>query len=236
MIRRPIAKKWLRPYLKRQWIFSAVVSIAVGIIAAMESCSRSSNHDSLFSPRFLVVRRFLQKGHNLSLIDLGVQRVPNSKSVPLGALTDQDLHWAKGATLRRGLEKGSLITIDDIHLPARLTGLGKAIPRGMRAYSIVENPALSLVEGDRVDILSIPKNPQQQPRLVVEGARVVQPRTDQRSTLVAVAVQDVANLEKANQTGKLRIVLRNPLDEPTGQLHFKSRMKKVRKQTLEIVE
>lgn len=133
-----------------------------------------------------------------------------------GGLTDQDLHLLKGARVNRAIARGEAITLDTVSLAPQLTGMARSVPRGHRAYLITTSFPVPASPGDRVDVLVTPPGESEIPDLVAEAALVLHSRgrAGFGETLVAVPASRIPWLEKAQQRGKLTLVLRNPQEAP----------------------
>ncbi len=177
-------------------------------------------------PRLLALKRDLSEGTTLSLLDV-VVRLKGSHDVSDGVLTDQDLGSLRGATLKMGVSKGEWLTWEKIDT-ANVSLSGK-IPSGKRAYLVTLPTLLRARRGDRADILFTPRDVKESPLVLVEGASILEiGRTSEGTEIVmALSQAEIETVEKARQTGKLNLALRNPSDESKSMR--KARPKKYRK-------
>jgi len=166
------------------------------------------------SPRLLVVRRALQEGHPISFLDLTLGN--ESGPIPAGVLTDQDLALIKGATTNRSLASGEYLTLTSLNLSPMLAGLGRSIPKGLKAYPILASNGRYIRPRDRVDVLLTPLSRSDIPITLVEGVLVLQSsaKHELHQVILALSSREIRVLEKAKQKGKLTLILRSREDEP----------------------
>jgi Flp pilus assembly protein CpaB len=193
---------------------TAIVPILVGIVVCAEAASLlSAKTRRIEEPRYLVARRELPAGQPVTSIDFTLADAGGlGGEVPPGALTDQELHHLKGAATRTPLKAGQCLTRDDVRWPDPPEPLAKAVPRGLRAYSLDGDPGLEIRAGDRVDVVLNPSDEKSPPFPLVEAALVLRIGR-QGDLVVAVSSPQIQLLEKAKRQGKLTVVLRNPSDD-----------------------
>ncbi len=142
--------------------------------------------------------------------------------VPHGAVTDQDLIFLKGATLRADAKHDHWVTFSELELRGDAARIGARIPHGMRAYELRLDESLKVQPTDSVDVLAVPRMRGESPVILVEGATVLASEGAEDGSRVTLALEpsEVALVEKAAQTGKLKLSLRNPDDEnPPNRSH-----------------
>ncbi len=209
--------------------------LIVGAIAVFAATATTLFFYSVLAGRFaggeqakktvkvLVAARDLPRGTRLADADLTVEAMPES-SLPPGALLDGD--DVEGRYLATSAPAGQPIL--DSYFPSRETGgISAAIPPGQRAVSLhVEEYAgvTDLVEaGDRVDILVAtgrrsPGSKGIKLSTLVENVEVLDTgrSADGKSAAPVVTVLiDTGEVEKvslADQSGAVRLALRNPID------------------------
>lgn len=242
VLMKQLMSKYSKIFPKQNLTVTAAIAVIVGLIVCFEASSLfSKKKPSINSPRFLVARRDLPSGHPISLVDLALAGERSLKEMPRGAMTDQDLHLLKGAYLKQAISEGSVVALDALNLSASVTGLGVAVPKGKRACRLRAESGMEVRPGERIDILLVPKNIHDMPILLVEGALIIQAGEargeEPRNLVVAVSRVEVAILEKAEQRGKLKIVLRNPGDRFSAGSHSHSLLRVHRgRPKVEIIE
>jgi Flp pilus assembly protein CpaB len=193
---------------------------AIAVISGAAACWQArylmtAEAPRISDPRYLFLVRDLPKGQPIQFADLtpGYFRGTPGE-LPRGAVTDQDLEWVKGAVLRQAVVSGQCLTFAMLELRAGTGPIGKRIPRGMRAYELEVDRGVRVQAADSIDILSVPSRGEA-PTTLVEGAVVLAADRAGGGLAVTVALEpdEVAWVEKAAQTGKLKIALRNPDDE-----------------------
>ncbi len=167
-------------------------------------------------PRYLVMRRSLPVGSSIGLADVTTRSVAQSGARPAEeTLTDQDLEVLKGATLKEALSHGDYVTWNNIEPGVAVSGLGVRVPPGKRAFVLPLNAKLRVRRGDRVDVICTPREDREFPRVLVEGALVIDMAKTGSSVDVVLALSqtDIETVEKGRQTGTLNLALRNPSEE-----------------------
>lgn len=202
--------KWARAQWRRNpRARAAVIGLLIVGVVGMEAWSSFSPPVSPEVPRYLVARRTLQAGEPIHGVDFSMAARDQPVS---GGLTDQDLHLLRGARANREVARGDVLKLTSVDLSPLLTGMARAVPRGHRAYLVTTNFPVPAMPGDRVDVLLTPAAEGVVPEVVAENALVLHARgrAGFGETLVAVPAGRIPWLEKAQQHGKLTLVLRNP--------------------------
>lgn len=229
-------KRWLSSLkgARRQSSYlSAGIALLVGGVLCLEGRSLlRSREPAVEDPRYLVAKRELSAGHPISFLDFTIEHREALGEVPEGAYTDQDWTLLQGQHLRLALSRGDVLQQTSLAAPLakRLAG---QIPRGYRAYSLeVANP-MALAPGDYVDILFSPQDRRELPITLVEGALVLQAEREKGSEgiTVAVAPSQLQLLEKARQSGKLTLALRNPSEVVPPTKRVRQSRRSVRKKS-----
>lgn len=209
--------KWKRPQ-----ILKAAAAIGVGaVLCGIPRWWAPGSPAGIAEPRYLSFRRSLEAGHPLQFSDLKLLPPRALAQPPAGALTDQDLSILRGATVATAVAEGAIVTFVDLELRGDSVRLGRKVPIGMRAFALPLEASMRLQATDYIDILSAAET-------LVEGALVlsVQRSEEGGQIWVALGPEEVGAVEKAVQTGKLKVALRNPEDKPSrrtkahrGKLH-----------------
>ncbi len=174
----------------------------------------------------LVARRDLKGGHRVTLQDLSL--VPESNwhvERSADALTDADLEFV-GRRLIADISGGTLFTRSLFKPPESKATWGAKVPKGFRAYALCVETVLPVQAKDRVDLVHSEKRSAAQVAedLLVLGVR---PCEGGREVILAARPKDVELVEKARQTGKLTIVIRNPADKKRNRHRKKTNPAKV---------
>lgn len=192
-------------------LLSVLLAVVFLILSVEVFSSLRKPNFSITARRYLVLRRALLAGHPVALSDFTYRPEGEwSRSLREGTLTDQDLHLLKGAAVREAQARGSTLTLEDLILSPAVSGLGAAVPRGLRAYRLEAEGMPQLRYRDRVDIFRRPGKPEQFPELLAEAVLVLQSMVESHWVLVAVSRAQMDQLEKARHHGALGVVLRNP--------------------------
>jgi len=227
-------KTVMRQLMRRPRTFLAGIALLTSICLCLEywAMTRRENSHGTFC---LVMRRDLPEGTLLSLLDVAVAQ-QRSVGAPGGALTDQDLEFIRGATLKKGLSRNDVLTWASIDPPLAL-GLGRKVPQGKRAYYLPVEGGLRVRRGDAVDIIFTPRDENDSPLVLVEEALVLEVTRNnkQPETVLALSQQDIETVEKGRQTGKLNLALRNPLEKaPASRKPRKKPPPRARRRGIEV--
>jgi len=167
------------------------------------------------APAYLVAERDLPEGHPLGVKDMDIfAGDPRRETVPQDAYSDQKLHWVLGRRLLRPLKAGEWIREGELD-GRRAKGLSRRVPSGHRAYSLQVDSRLPVAPGDRVDLVFRSENPGDVPVTLLEGVLVLQADLETGGMIVAVRPGELPLMEKAQQSGKLTVALRNDSEEMT---------------------
>lgn len=187
------------------------LTLAVSTIVAMGlACEWVSKYkggpQSLNDPRLLIAIRELEKGTVLTQLDLTT--VTGKKDEAPQVFNDQQLPIVLGSKLKYRLRKGEPVTHDALELAGRRKNISERIPEGLRAYSFKPENELPLQLGDRIDLLHIPTKGVA--HSIISGVEVLDLKKNEAGQVLIIAVteDDLPELEKARQTGKLVIALR----------------------------
>lgn len=202
----------MRTVLRRPLVLISLTAVVVGVVVSWEATSAlRTSKQMIESQRLLVARRNLEKGDFLALTDfdaIAFSQTFESRGVPV---TDQEIQKVRGRKLLKGVKQGEALTWDDVGPDSLTKSLGWRVPKGLVAYSLTPSNRLRVASGDRVDIIQRPEKGSESQAPVVEGAEVL--AVDENGGLpevvVAVSRHEIQLLEKALQTGTLKIGLRN---------------------------
>jgi len=182
---------------------------------------RSSNE--LPGHAIVVAARDLERGTVIQPSDLRVSQVPG---VVAGAFSKPE--DAAGATLLTALKTNEPV-LDERVAPRDSQGAGgRAVPAGMRAVTLhvfqSESLLAMLQPGSRVDLQAVSdKNGAAELRTVLENVQilVVSPpdpggnRSPSAAVTALIRAQDTDMVALADAGSRIRLALRNPLDEKT---------------------
>ncbi len=174
--------------------------------------------------------RDLPRGTKLSINDLTVSPW-KGQGLPPGSF--QDPKALVGQTLRRDLRFSEPISLSAL-VSADAAWLASAIPPGMRGVTVHVNEFAGVTQhlqvGDRVDVL-VADGPLSQGnrelrlRTMLQNVEVLttgreREEEGQRNPIAAIMLlveaEQSEKLNLADQSGSIRLALRNPLDETTG--------------------
>lgn len=177
----------------------------------------------LSDPRFLIVIRDLEKGSILTQLDLST--VMGTSTHPEKWFTDQQLPVVLGSRLRLRMRRGEKLTYDSIEINKKGQVFADQIPRGYRAYSFIPENDLPLQIGDSVDVMTQSSDDKRVTRRAASDLEILDLKRGSSVSTLVVAVPELqlAELEKARQSGKLVVVLRGSKEKG---LKKKSRLEK----------
>ncbi|MBY0371540.1 hypothetical protein K2X33_12700 [bacterium] len=161
-------------------------------------------------PRVLVLQEALPSGARLTLGDLGV-----AEGAQQGAVEARYLDRVDGRRLAHAMEAGAALKYSDLEWG---DGLGSRVPAGKLAYPLEGQEGARLTEGDRLEFFSTPHQGGAARRLL-SGVLVLD-AGEGRGPLVALSAEEIAWVETAAQTGKLKIAIQSSRDTASGQRHF----------------
>ncbi len=188
-----------------------------------------NSHPRAAQRSVVVAQRELPRGTKLTAEDLALAPWP-AETVPAGAFSEAAV--LEGRFVQEDVRQGEPLMNSRLASPERpLTAA--AIPPGMRAVSVHVSEYAGVTElieaGDRVDILAAdgprqPGNRNLRIHTVLENVAILatgrEPTADSRQhaspvVTLLVEAEDVESLSLADQSGAIRLVLRNPLDGDT---------------------
>lgn len=176
----------------------------------------------------------LPAGHNVSIDDIGIQRLSQSEYEKSAYATTAHLtnpRQIAGRTLRSDLKKGAIFTMDDVYRTGDAPGVVENLEAGFRAVSVpVKNvgavqgfarpgsyvdvlfraqsegkrPEVTLTLCERVKVLAINSN-------AAEGSRVS--LNGQGSVTLAVTPHQAKVLKVVEGRGEVSLMLRHPDDD-----------------------
>jgi Flp pilus assembly protein CpaB len=164
---------------------------------------------SIGAPRWLVVKRDIAPGRLIDLGDLGFELASDAHRNDTSLLTDQDLSRLKNMRSRGPLKKGQTLKRADLVSSA---GLSPDVPRGRRAYLFQFEDPVPARSGEWVDIYFNPADSGQNSWVLLEAIKVLKANAE-GEVVLALTVDEIQEMEKGKQKGKLTLALRNP-DEP----------------------
>ena len=214
-------KKNLVPLLVIAFV---VAIVSTGIFYGLFVSRLQSRPDS-GGQKLVVASRTLSRGEQIQSVDVKVISWP-ATALPKGAFTDEK--QVAGLTVIQPVgENEPLLDTRVASKDGKFAG-GLSIPAGMRAVTVHATDSLGVVEmlqpGFRVDVQLVSQVGEPgELRTIAQNVEVLQihlPK-DQRSTplvtlLVTPQQADAAGL--GDSTARLRMVLRNPLDEEVPDL------------------
>jgi pilus assembly protein CpaB len=173
----------------------------------------------------LVASQDIEKGQVIQEDMLGFMKVP-SKNLKSNAL--QSPESAVGKIARVDILRKQEILSTMVELPEGSQSLSQKTPPGKKAYTIsidkISAVGGNIKAGDRVDVIGIMQLPQTQGQTVMilfEGAKVLQTGGGGRnleSITLALSSEEIRVLTFSLQNGKVKLVLRSPLDENRGDV------------------
>ena len=173
----------------------------------------------------VVATRDLPRGTELSISDLRLEEWKGGQ-MPPGAVQDPKAlvgkRVKKAVRFREPVLQAGIVGQDDSWLAAR-------IPAGMRGVTVHVSEFVGITEhlevGDRVDVLVAdgplsPGNPSMRLRTILQNIEILTtgrqtPENRSPAVTLLVSAQDSEKLNLADQSGSIRLSLRNPLDEST---------------------
>jgi Flp pilus assembly protein CpaB len=163
----------------------------------------------LKDPRFLILLHDVPTNRAIDFADLNFVTEDNLHAKPdADSLTDQDLAFLNGVRTRNALARGTVLK-RSFFLSVR--GLSPQIPRGKRAYVAHFSDPVFGRPGDRVDVYRTSEDVSDPPRVLIEDVRLL--GADGDEAVLALSREEIELMEKAHQSSKLTLVLRNP-EEP----------------------
>lgn len=214
--------KIIRQLGGRHWVLLVGVTSASLLIIGNEIWRLERERlTSLHDPRYLVANRRISEGELLTLLDFGYTlKVPESNVSETVWFTDQDLEQLKGATARREILSGAHLSWDDVSASPRRVGFSKILPKGFNAYSLVQSEPMVLRRGEKVDVLFVSQNSMGLPVLLAEEALVLDHVNGPQGSVSTLALtrDEIALMEKAKQTGKLKLSVRSSKDHPNRRV------------------
>ncbi|MGH9674451.1 MAG: Flp pilus assembly protein CpaB [Bryobacteraceae bacterium] len=169
----------------------------------------------------LVAARDLPRGSTVTAADVKLASWP-SASVPPGGLTRAE--QAKGLMLTDDHRQGEPLTEAKLASPATGAGAGLGIPAGFRAVTVSVHETAGVLAmlrpGHKVDVQVVSKRQSEtEVRAILENIQVLHTQThgegqNTRSVVTLLVPPNEADmLALADAGARIRIVLRNPLDE-----------------------
>ena len=119
-----------------------------------------------------------------------------------------------GRRLLRDLKAGEWVFSSDLEKMKGNT-LSQQVPAGFRAYSLEVDSRLPIAAGDKIDLIYRSDISTELPVTLLEAVQILMADLEQERLVVAIRPSDLPLLEKARQTGKLSIALRNDMEGPT---------------------
>lgn len=212
-----------------------VINLGIGILLAVVAIMIINNR---LQERERMIRRLIQEGEVVEVLVasqdirkgevvrenmLGFMRTHSSELKPNALRSPES---AIGKVARVDILPRQEILANMLKLPTDTQVLSQRTPRGRRAYTIsidrVSAVGGNVKAGDRVDVVGImqlPQTPGQTVMTLFEGARVLTVEEAGRnldSITLALTSDEIKALTFALENGKVKLVLRSPLDEPEG--------------------
>ena len=214
-------KKNFAPILVVAFAMAAVcTAIFYGLVAGRLGPAAQANA----TPQVLIASREIARGARVSALDL--KAVPWTGVLPEGAL--RQVSQADGLTAISNIDAGEPVTVG--RLASKQNGGGLGIPAGMRAISVQVHDSSGVVAmlkpGHRVDVQAVytrsGANQDAEIRTVLENIEVLKinptaepspgrPALPIATLLVTPGEADTVGL--ADAVARVRLVLRNPLDQ-----------------------
>lgn len=171
----------------------------------------------------LAARNDIQKDQIIKEDMIGFIRVPTTDIRPT-ALQSKESAIGKAAAM--DILKEQVILSTMLRLPEGTRTLSQKTPPGKKAYTIsidrISAVGGNVRSGNKVDVIGIMQLPQTQGQTVMtlfEAAQVLETGGAGRnleSITLALTSEEIKVLTFALQNGKVKLVLRSPLDEPEG--------------------